>query len=98
MSQDDHFYRQTQNLSTFWKRKDLDRVESIGLWAVEEGNWYPAIFQVLAMLYRKQHRLEEEAKILKIGIERNKRNPGVARRDFIKRLERVNELIASSNK
>jgi len=63
---------------------------------VKEGNWDPVIFHILAMLYRKQHRLEEEAGILEIGIERNKRNSGVARSNFTKRLERVKELIASS--
>lgn len=96
MSQDDHFYRQGQNLSTLWKRKDLEHVESLGLHAVEEGNWYPVIFHILTILYRKQHRLKDEKRILEIGIERNKRNPGVARRDFIKRLDRVNKLIDSS--
>ncbi|MGQ4559293.1 hypothetical protein ACUIJQ_08410 [Levilactobacillus hammesii] len=96
MSQDDHFYHQVQIISAFWKSKNLERVESLGLQAVEEGNRYPALFRILAMLYRKQHRLKEEANILKIGIERNKNNPGVARRDFIKRLARVNDLITPS--
>lgn len=93
---EDYFFRQGQTLSGLWSQKKLNQVESLGLRAIQEGNWYPVIFHTLAMLYRKQQRLEDEARILEIGIERTKRNPGVARKDFTKRLDRVNELIASS--
>lgn len=95
-SLDDHYYRQSQHVTTFWRKKQLEKLETLGLKAINEGNWYPAIYQTLAMLYRKQKRYPEEAKVLKIGIERNQKNPGVAKRDFAKRLTRVQQLIESS--
>lgn len=95
-SLDDHYYRQGQHVTTFWQKKQLEKLESLGLKTIYEGNWYPIIYQTLAMLYRKQKRYSEEAEVLKIGIKRNQKNPGVAKRDFAKRLIRVQQLIESS--
>jgi len=52
----------------------------------------------MAMLYRKQKKYSEEAKVLKIGIQRNQKNPGAVKRDFAKRLDRVQQLIESSKR
>lgn len=95
-SLDDHYYRQSQHIATFWQKRQLEKLENLGLKAIDEGNWYPVIYQTLAMLYRKQKRYPEEATVLKIGIERNQKNPGVAKHDFAKRLIRVQQLIESS--
>lgn len=95
-TQDDHFYRQSANISKLWRDKNLEYVERVGTKAIAEGNWYPPIYQVMAMLYRKQKRYLEEAEVLRIGIKRNQKNPGVAKRDFAKRLIRVQQLIESS--
>jgi len=97
-SQDDHFYHQSMHISKFWKDKNFEYVERIGTKAISEGNWYPSVYQIMAMLYRKQKKYSEEAKVLKIGIQRNQKNPGAVKRDFAKRLDRVQQLIESSKR
>lgn len=97
-AQDDHFYRQGLRISNLWQDKNLKYVERIGTKAIAEGNWYPIIYKVMAMLYRKQKRYAEEVKVLELGIQRNQKNPGIAKRDFAKRLVRVQQLMESSKR
>ncbi|WP_235806136.1 hypothetical protein, partial [Lentilactobacillus parafarraginis] len=77
-----------------FKSRKYNQCEKEALEQISRGNKYPLIYQILAQLYRKSKLYEKEADILKQGIQAqiDIHNPGVAKRDFKRRLVKVNEL------
>ncbi|WP_057826066.1 hypothetical protein [Lentilactobacillus sunkii] len=90
-----YFVKSNQRIQYLWESKQYELCEKEALEQVDLGNKFPAVYSILAMLYRKQKRYQDELDILKKGVEAqiSIQNPGVAIRDFRKRIIRVEELI-----
>lgn len=93
-SQFEIFYQGQKLVKELWNNKDFYYCENEALHQILEGNPIPNVYKTLAMLYRKQKRYVDEVKILKLAIKVQEvtHNPGVAKRDFKKRLIRATEL------
>lgn len=97
---DDYFYHSNARIQYLWNTKKYNQCEKEALEQISRGNKYPLIYQILAQLYRNSKSYEKEANILKQGIQAqiDIHNPGVAKRDFKKRLMKVNELIRNASR
>lgn len=96
---DDYFCHSNLRIQYLWNIKKYNQCEKEALEQISRGNKYPLIYQILAQLYRKSKLYEKEADILKQGIQAqiDIHNPGVAKRDFKRRLVKVNELIRNTS-
>lgn len=97
---DNYFYYSQSRIQYLWNIKQYDQCEKEALEQISRGNKYPTIYEILAKLYRRNKAYKQEACILKQGIQAQVdiHNTGVAKRDFEKRLIRVNELIKNTSR
>lgn len=91
---DDYFFAEEQRLERLWQLGEIDRVEKLGNKLISEGIMYPAVFNRMAILYRKQKNYDKEIETLELAIQRQIEfhNTGVAAKRFTERLDRAKEL------
>lgn len=91
---DNYFYKSNQRIQYLWNAKQYELCKKEAMEQISQGNKYPIIYNILAMMYREQKRYQDEIDIMKKGIDAqiSIHNPGVAIRDFRKRIERAEEL------
>ncbi|WP_288531251.1 hypothetical protein [uncultured Secundilactobacillus sp.] len=95
-----YFDPKHKQLEAYWKERNLEEAERLALSMISEGDKVPVVFNILAMVYRKQKRLEEEVKLMQLAMQAqiDSGNVGMAHHEFFERMMHVEELIKKAKK